>query len=116
MQSSYWRINYGPEAFEEETECVATILDKALKRTKRQGYVIDAAVFILRSKDPNPDDWEDVKALVKYDDVTTALNLRAIITAAFPKHASLFATDCQYDALNQAEYELLMVEYQSKRL
>ena len=116
MQSSYWRINYGPEAFGEEAECVATILAKALRRTKRQGYVLDAAVFILRSKDPNPNDWEDVKALVKYHDDTTGWNLRTVITAAFPKHAALFATDCHYDALNQAEYELAMVEYQRKRL
>ena len=115
MQSSYWRINYGPEAFGEEAECVATILAKALKRTKRQGYVLNAAVFILRSKNPNPDDCEDVKALVKYHEDTTAVNLRAIITAAFPQHATLFADDCRYDPLNRTEYRLFMVEYESKR-
>ena len=116
MHSRYWRISYGPEAYEEESECAAGFIDKALKRTKRQGYVHDAAVFILRSPDPNPDDWEDVKALVKYHDDTTAVNLRAVITAAFPQHATLFTDDCRYGPLSLAEYELFMVEYESKRL
>ena len=116
MQSQYWRISYGPEPYEEESNCAARFIGKALKRAKLQGYVLDSVVFILRSPDPNPDDWEDVKALVKYHEDTTAVNLRAIITAAFPQHATLFSADCRYDPLNRAEYELFMVEYESKRV
>ena len=120
----YWRIEYGPEAFEEETECVADIIDKALERLKREGFVLDASVFILKSEDPNgvftqysadPDDWEDVVALVKVADETTKWNLRMCLTSGNTKHTSLFTDSCRYEPLQQAQFEQLTIEYESKR-
>ena len=125
MQSRYWRINYGPEAFAEETLRAAGIIDTALKRIRSKGIVLDALLYILKSEDPNDvftqhsadaDDWKHVVALVRFAEGSTAWNLRMLITTGNTKHTALFNTKCRYEALQQTQFEQLLIEFESGRL
>ena len=116
MQSCYWRINYGPEVFQEETRCVARTIEKALEHGKRKGNMLDAAVFILRPDDPNPHDLVDVRALVQLRQYSTSWNICMLMRSLSLKHASFFSEGCRYDGLEQADYDQLTVEYKGKRL
>ena len=122
MQSSYWRINCGPEAFEEEVQRAAGIIDTALKRIKGKGFVLDAVLYILKSENPNGvftqhcADTGDLVALVRFAENTTAWNLRMLITAGNTKHTTFFTTNCRYEALQQTQFEQLLIEYESGRL
>ena len=55
-------------------------------------------------------------ALVKVVNDTTDWNLRMRLTLANTKHELLFNHDCRYEALQQSQFEQLMVEYACKRL
>ena len=125
LASSYWKIHYGPEAYDEETDHVAGVINSRLTRLKSKGFVEHALVYILKSEDPNgqltnlsadPDDWKDVVALVKVVNDTTAWNLRMLLTSGKTKHELLFDHDCRYEALQFEQFEQLMVEYACKRL
>ena len=125
MQSSYWTIHYGPEAYDEEPDHVADVINNRLTRLKAKGFVEHVLVYILKSEDPNgvlvnlsadPDDWKDVVALIKCNNVTTDWNLRMLLTSGKTKHELLFDHDCRYEALQQSQFEQLMVEYGCKRL
>ena len=82
-------------------------------------------VYILKSENPNgvltnlsadPDDWKDVAALIKYGNDTTDCNLRMLLMSGNTKHELLFNHDCQYKALQQSQFDQLVVEYACKRL
>jgi hypothetical protein len=114
MESSYWKVRYGPEPFEEEAECVAGIMKHALKRCKLQGFLQDAEVFIVKSVVPSnasADDWTDVVALVKLVDSKPEAMLRTRLSEVCLKHKELFANECTYTPLLEAEYDQLTAEY-----
>ena len=125
LASSYWKIHYGPEAYDEETDHVAGVINSRLMRLKSKGFVEHVLVYILKSEDPNgeltnlsadPDDWKDVVALVKVVNDTTDWSLRMLLTAANTKHELLFNHDCRFEALQQSQFEQLTVDYACKRL
>ena len=125
LASSYWKIHYGPEAYDEETDHVTEVINNRLMRLKSKGHVEHVLVYILKSEDPtgelanlsaDPDDWKDVVALVKTVNDTTAWNLRTLLTSGKTKYELLFDHDCRYEALQQSQFEQLMVEYGCKRL
>ena len=125
LASSYWKIHYGPEAYDEETDHVAGVINNKLMRLKSKGHVEHVLVYILKSEDPtgqltnlsaDPDDWKDVVALVKVVNDTTDWNLRMRLTSGNTKHGWLFNHDCRFEALQQSQFEQLMVVYGCKRL
>ena len=125
LASRYWKIHYGPEAYDEETDHVAEVINQRLMRLKSKGFVEHVLVYILKSEDPtgelanlsaDPDDWKDVVALIKVGNDTTDFNLRILLTAGNTKHGLLFNHDCRYEALQESQFEQLMVEYACKRL
>ena len=60
----------------------------------------------------DPDDWKDVVAPVKAPEDTTLWNLRMLLKLAYIKHESLFANDCCYEPLAEAQFGQLVQEYE----
>ena len=125
LTSRYWKIHYGPEAYDEEIDHVADVISNRLMRLKAKGFVEHSLVYIVKSEDSNgelvylsadPDDWKDVVALVKTVNETTDANLRMRLTLANTKHELLFIHDCRYVALNETQFQQLVIEYESNRL
>ena len=126
MQSSYWRIHYRSKSYDEDTDRVAHAIDKTLKRCKLEGFVEYALLYIVNSEDAangvftqpsaEPDDWKDVVALVKTRNDTTLWNLRMVLKLSYKEHESLFANDCRYEPLSQAQIEQLIQECEGGRL
>ena len=125
MQSSYWKIQYGPETHDDETEHVAHVINKALRRLRLHGFVQHVWVYILKSQHSNEgfaqhsvrlDNQKDVVALVKVADDTTLLHLRMRLTLACIKYESLFKDACRYEPLEQTQFHQLMQECYSKQL
>jgi hypothetical protein len=115
MQSRYWYIDYGPEAYEEEAYCVADMIKKALKLVVRSGHGLASAVYTTYVANPYFDDqtdaekdWLEVIGLIELEKECTLDAFRDCITSVCSKHpqrATLIRDDCDVRALDKTQYD-----------